>query len=77
MKNTYENRRRCAGCHDDFYNGNNALGVERCWNFTDARVILRKRVGVTQRPPWEQKAEKYPSCYHQDGYVFVKPHQTY
>jgi len=32
-------RSRCAGCHDDFYNSNNPLGIKECWHFKDAKVV--------------------------------------
>lgn len=74
MKMTKEN---CFGCEQDFYNGNNPLGVKECWHFQTANIISRKKVGLWQNPPWTQKAGKYPSCYQQKGYVFVKPDQEY
>lgn len=70
------NKSRCAGCRNDFYNGNNNLGVKECWSLKDAKVILRKRVHRDQIPPWNQKAEKFPDCYNQAGFVFVKPDAT-
>jgi hypothetical protein len=65
----------CSGCEQNFYNGNNTLGVKECWHREKARVILRKKVSINQRPPWKQKAEEYPNCYQQRGYVFVKPNR--
>lgn len=35
----------CAGCRDNFYNGNNNLGVQECWNYESAKVISKKRWG--------------------------------
>ena len=61
----------CAGCEDNFYNGNNPYNVKKCWCFESAQIIKRKKVSIWQTPPWKQKAGKYLSCYRQKGYVFV------
>jgi len=68
-------KERCIGCEQDFYNGHNPLGVKECWIFKDAKMIFRKKVGIWQNPPWKQKARRFPSCYQQKGYIFVKPEQ--
>lgn len=70
------NKKYCAGCRNDFYNGNNDLGVPKCWSFKAAKVIWRKAVHVDHRPPWTQKAERYADCYTQSRYVFVGPKVT-
>jgi hypothetical protein len=61
----------CSGCSENFYNGNNPYGVKECWCFKSAKIIKRKKVGMNDRPPWTWKPEKYPDCYHQEGYVFI------
>ena len=66
----------CAGCREDFYNGNNPYGVSECWSLKEAKLIMRKAVHMSQRPPWNQRAELYPSCYRKPGYVMVKPEIT-
>lgn len=66
---------KCAGCDDNFYNGNNPYDIKECWSLKTAKLIMRKRVHVDQIPPWNQKAQKYPNCYRQRGYVFVRPDQ--
>ena len=65
---------KCIGCENDFYNqrGEN----HPCWSLEDAKVIKRKKVHVDQVPPWNQKAEDYPGCYHVKRYVFVGKDQT-
>jgi len=68
-------RKHCSGCEQNFYNGNNPMGVKECWHLKDARIILRKAVPITQVPPWTQKAQRYPNCYVKRGYTFVKPNQ--
>lgn len=67
---------RCGGCRNDFYNGQNELGVKQCWSVKSARVILRRRVGINDTPPWTRKPERLPSCYNASGYVFVGPKVT-
>lgn len=68
---TEDKLKHCAGCRNNFYNGNNSLGVTRCWSLADAKLILRKRVHINQVPPWTQKPTKILSCYHESQYVFV------
>ena len=67
------NKDKCAGCHNNFYNGNNEMGIEECWCLESAKLILRKEVSIRQIPPWNQKAKKFPSCYRRPGYVYVEP----
>jgi len=66
----------CSGCHDDFYNHGGGCTPGPCWSLKSARVVSRKRVHINQRPPWDQKAERLPNCYHAPQYVFVEPHRT-
>lgn len=66
-----EKRKHCVGCEDNFYNGNNPYGVTECWKLASMKLILRKRVPIWQVPPWNQPAEKKPSCYRCKGYVWV------
>lgn len=61
----------CSGCEQNFYNGNNGLGIKECWSFKDARLIKRKQVGINDTPPWTWKPELFPSCYCKKGYVFI------
>lgn len=71
-----EKLKHCAGCRNNFYNGNNPMGVQRCWSLGTAKLILRKEIDINQRPPWTQKAQRFLSCYHRSGSVFVGPDQT-
>lgn len=69
-------KKHCAGCEDNFYNQRETPGFDgktECWSLANARLAWRKRVPVTQAPPWEQPPEQRPSCFHQKGYVFVGP----
>lgn len=72
-----ERLRLCAGCHSDFYNGNNDMGIKECWSLDDAKVVLKKKVPLSQVPPWKQAPIKVLSCCHYDGYVLVGPDQEY
>jgi hypothetical protein len=64
----------CAGCRNNFYNGNNSLGVAECWSFASAEVVTRFRLPTTCpmniREAYEKR--KTLSCYHQSGYVHMK-----
>ena len=68
---TTNKRSMCAGCRDNFYNGQNPYGIQECWNLKSARIVLKKRVAMDQRPPWDQKPIRVLSCRHEKGYVFV------
>jgi hypothetical protein len=68
-------KEHCIGC-DNFYNGNNSLGIKDCWMLKEAELISRKRVSIFQCPPWNQKPKMLPSCFSKKGYIFVKGSQT-
>ena len=38
-------KKYCIGCEDNFYNGNNDMGIKECWDFEDAKVVSRYRIG--------------------------------
>jgi len=69
-------KENCRGCYNDDYN-HGLHGVKECWHFKTAKLILRKKVHIDQRPPWNQKAKRLPDCYHSKGYVYVDPDRTY
>jgi len=71
-----EKRKHCAGCEQNFYNGNNPYGVKECWNLNDAKMVSKKKVYIDQRPPWTQPPTKVLSCFQQKGYVFVDGHRS-
>lgn len=62
----------CIGCYNNFYNGNNDLGVKECWMLKSARVVLKKKVGIWQVPPWKQAPIRILNCRREDGYIFVE-----
>ncbi len=64
----------CEGCRNNFYNGNNPLGVKRCWNLDSAKLVKRLVIGVWQSPPYDLKAtRKVLNCYQPNGSVCVQP----
>lgn len=67
----------CTGCHSNFYNGNNQMGIKECWSLKDAKLVAKKKVSMSQVPPWKQPAIKVLDCCHYDGYVLVGPKQEY
>ena len=74
-------RKHCLGCYNDFYNHNNmgmnmATGKPECWMLKDAKIIWRKEVHIDQRPPWTQKAERFPDCYHCQSFIYVSPNRV-
>ena len=71
-----EKLKHCIGCRNNFYNGNNDLGVAECWSLEEAKLVWKKEVSIYQRPPWNQKARRFLSCFHRTGYVYVRPDQT-
>ena len=67
----------CVGCYETFYNGNNTVGVKECWNLKSAKLVMKKKVGIDDVPPWNHTPIKCLSCYHETGYVMVDSKATY
>ena len=38
-------KKYCEGCRNNFYNGNNALGINECWYFSKSKTVKRWRIG--------------------------------
>ncbi len=73
-----EKLKNCAGCEDDFYNHNLAANNELgCWRLKEAKLVSRKKIPLSQVPPWKQKPIEVLSCYRQKGYVFWAPDKEY
>jgi hypothetical protein len=66
-------KKHCIGCRDNFYNGNNPLGVQECWHLKTAKIVWKKEVHIDQRPPWTQKAKRLPNCFQRERHVYVSP----
>ncbi len=76
MDNT-EKLRYCVGCHCDFYNGKNPMNIKECWSLDKSTLVLKKKVPLSQVPPWKQAPIKVLDCYREDGYVMVDPKAEY
>ncbi len=64
----------CIGCTDDFYNGNNPLGVKECWLLAKAELAPRILIPIDLAPPYKHlKVEQLPKCYKKQRYDSVSP----
>ena len=59
-------KKHCEGCRDDFYNGNNVLGIKECWGLKKAKIAKRFVVGTWMQPTFigAFKEVELPLCYH-------------
>lgn len=71
-----DKKKMCGGCRNDIYNqpGNSMTG--ECWSLKAARVVMKRRVGMWEEPPWTREPERVLSCRTESGYVFVGKDQT-
>ena len=69
--NEAEKLKLCVGCEQDFYNDKNPMGVKRCWHLATAKLVRRVRVGLWQRPPWNQEPVRVFHCRHERGNVLM------
>lgn len=76
MKNI-DKLQMCVGCYNNFYNGNNSIGVKECWHLKSARVVMRKKVHINQVPPWTQDPIKVLNCRREPQFVFVDPRHNH
>ena len=58
----------CVGCYENIYNGQNA---KECWNLKSAKLVMKKKVGIDDVPPWNHIPIKCLSCYHETGFVMI------
>ena len=65
----------CKGCEDNFYNGENALGVKECWHLKSAHLENRVIVPSDAPPPWNMPSERLPNCYRKHGCVVISEEQ--
>ena len=65
---------KCIGCYNNAYNHGLGGAIE-CWHFRSAKIVWCKEVSLDQRPPWRQKARRFPHCYRKPGYIYVSPRQ--
>ena len=73
MTKDEKQRKYCNGCYNNFYNGNNELGVKVCWSLKDSRVVWRVVVSIRQPPPWRQKPQRVLNCCHRTGFAMIDP----
>ena len=59
----------CRGCRNDFYNGQNELGVKECWCLKDAKIVTRYRIGwwTPQNSAKNFTKFKTYNCHHAPG----------
>lgn len=63
----------CSDCRNNFYNGNNDIGVSECWHLKDAKLERRLLVHINHCPPYDWgEAKMVPNCYSRPKYVSVK-----
>lgn len=73
-----KSKRLCAGCRENFYNGNNPIGVKECWMYKRAKVKTQYRIAI--HTPMDRKAGYVKTvglnCFNEAGYVFLEriPH---
>ena len=65
--------KHCEGCRDDFYNGNNPYGVKECWHLKTATLAPRLLIHFDRMPPYREKPQMRPTCYHAERHATVKP----
>lgn len=58
--------KHCAGCRNDFYNGNNQMGIGKCWSLESAQLVNRWRAGWWDPPNLAMRC-RVPSCFVQTG----------
>ena len=72
----------CSGCRNNFYNGNNDLGVKECWSRKKAKTVTRYRIhrdSLPARPGAFTKMRVFdcryapPWFYYKGLPDFVKP----
>ena len=68
MKDT----KNCVGCRNNFYNGNNNLGVSVCWSLADAKMKTRYVI-ANNVPTYQENFRKVKklNCYHCVGYSYI------
>jgi len=70
-----KSKQKCQGCYYNDYN-HGLGGSKGCWNYESAIMKLRKRVHMSQVPPWNQEPEMMKSCYTAEQWVFVDGDRT-
>ena len=69
MSKPAKSKQLCSGCHNNFYNGNNDIGVSGCWSFKSAAVVKRYKIGWWTQPTQSGAFKKVwaLNCHHAPG----------
>jgi len=66
-----KDKKYCVGCDENFYNGNNTLGIKECWHYKDAKVGTMFCIGINT--PQDKKENfwrvKTLNCHRETGHV--------
>ena len=67
-----KDKKNCSGCHNNFYNGNNDLGIAECWSLKDAKMKNRWAIS-TSTPTFQENfyQVRVPSCYQRPGTFYI------
>ena len=59
----------CLGCSQNYYNGNNEVGIKECWSFKSAKAVTRFRIGWWTIPDSKDRFTKVTtnSCHIATG----------
>ena len=64
--------KHCAGCINDFYNGQNPYGIEECWSRATAKREKYRLISISLPPPDSHIPQRlFPTCYSAKGFVKV------
>ena len=59
----------CVGCHNDFYNGKNNMGIQECFSLERAKKVERWRLGWWTPPSSVDAFTRVTTldCHHAPG----------
>ena len=66
-------KKKCAGCYNDFYNYNTDGG---CWSRGSAKIVWRIKIGVDERPPYKKRKVRVPSCWRGQRTIAIDPEKS-
>lgn len=58
-------KKYCVGCDNNYYNGNNNVGIKECWGYRSTKVVTVYRIG------WWIPQDR------RENFVKVKTHNCY
>lgn len=64
-------KQHCVGCKDNYYNGNNDVGIKECWGLKTAKLKTRWRIRWNV-PTFQENFTRcrVPSCFSQPGQTY-------